>query len=212
MKSLPKVRWKSIALIVSCVAVGGGIFIGVSSAAPSDNPSGLANTAGAGGHPYPMNGAGPAVALAGLPALVRSELSTIGATSAVPLASIGGGSDETVVYGTTGSSGASCVEFASAGATIASPPNCASSANLRVWSEESGTGNPDHGDVTSTQVVAVVSTSVATVRVTFADGSTRDYAPDGTGIVMVETTSGQSVPESVSALDAAGTTLATLGV
>lgn len=211
MKPSVKLRWKPVAVIAACVAIGLGAFIGVSAAASGGSPS-QANTAGTGGHAYSLHAVAATVSASNLPAPAQAELAHIGAISAAPLASVGSGANETDVYGVTASSGAACIEVTHAGGTIAEPPNCTSNAYLRVWSAESGTGDPEAGTASLTRVIAAVSTEVKTVRVSFADGSSRDFTPDGNGLVVVQTAGGQALPTSVSALDAAGVPLATMGV
>jgi hypothetical protein len=205
-----KVRRKPLAVLATCAAVGLGAFIGVSSAAPSGNPSGIANTAGSGGHPHSVQAAGAVAPVATLPAPAQAALGAIGAKAAAPLVSVGTGSHATNVYAATDAGGATCIEVTHAGGNIAEPANCVSDAYLRVWSDASGTGAPGSGTIVSKRIVAAVSTEVRTVRVTFADGSSRDLSPDANGLVTLETGAGQAVPTSVSAIDAAGTTLASL--
>lgn len=209
---------KSVAVLVVCVGAGYGAFVGISSASSSGTSAAAsgtynlpANTAGVGGHPYPIAASNAAIAASALGRPVQGELSSIGATSAVPLASIGSGSNETDVYSVAGANGANCIEFTHGGGMIAEAPNCASDAYLRVSDIVNGSGDAETGTVTSMQVVAVVSTEADAVRVSFANGSTQDYKPDHNGIVTLQT-SGQPVPVSVSAIDGAGTTLATVGV
>lgn len=211
MKLSPRTGFVSLGAVLACAAIGGGTLIGVSSASSSDNPSGVANTAGSGGQVYATSATAAVVSVGSLPLVVQSELATVGATSVVPLASVGSGGQESVAYSATGANGANCIEFSNASGKIAEPPNCVAGANLRVSSEEFGMGNPDSGDVTSTETIAVVSTNVATVRVKLADGSLHDYAPDANGVVTIETTGDQPAPTAISAVDSAGATLATLG-
>jgi len=212
MKPSLKLRRKHAAVLVACATVGLGAFIGVSYAAQSNGSVSTPNTAGSEGHDRTFHSSAAPIALTALPATAQAALVGVGAKTVVPIAGIGSGEHATNVYAVTSTTGTTCVEVTHAGGNIAEPANCASDAYLRVWNDASGVGDPGTGAIVSKRIVALVSAEVSTVRVIFADGSARNLSPDANGIVTLETTSGQAMPTAVDALDASGTTLATLNV
>lgn len=212
MKPSLKLRRKHAVVLVACTTVGLGAFIGASYAAQSESTPSTPNTAGTSGHPRALHASAAPIAVAALPGPAQAALGSIGSKAAAPLATVGAGAHATTVFAVRGADGATCIEVTHAGGNIAEPANCVSDAYLRVWNSASGTGDPGTGTIVSKRIVAVVSAEVSTVRVLFADGSSRDFSPDANGIVTLETTSGQTMATAVEAIASTGATLASLNV
>lgn len=190
------------------VALVIGASFGVARAALRDTSSPVPNTAGSGGHARALAGG----ARADLTQTERDVLAASGVTSASVLASIGGGSHTARLLAAPTPTG-TCLTVSHANGNIVEPLNCSSDAYLRVWHDASGSAAASGiANAQSFRIIAVASAEVASVSVTFANGSSRTFTPDSRGVVTLEGGGGAHRATSVAAFAADGSQLASIGV
>lgn len=204
-------RYTWLGAAVLCVLLAIAIGVGVAQASRQDAGGVVrANTAGQGAHPHPFNVAA-APAANGVSETLHSVLADAGVTKVMTVAQVGAGDHVAQLVAATRPGGDVCFTVAHAAGRIVEPLNCDSGAYLRIWTGASGSGDPAVENSSSARLIALVSAEVSTVRVTFADGSSRLLTPDSLGVVSIESAGGAELPLRVDALATDGTPLVTLG-
>jgi hypothetical protein len=199
-----KLRRVRVIVVLALVAIAFAACIGFAGAS-APGPNVPPNTLGSGGHPYAITAPAGAVSSPAAQGPIETVLSDAGATGgAIPIAAVGSGGDTATLLAVTRADGQECLTVAHAGGKIVEPLNCASGAYMRVWLDQTGSGEVP----TTTHVIVVVSREVNRVQASFADGTTLTEYPDGNGVVTIETDRGAPV---LTALPANGASLGSIG-
>jgi hypothetical protein len=205
-RTSPKLVFAGMAVLA--VAVAGGIGF---ARAASPTAAEQANTFGSGGTTRSLHFA-PTASAAGLSAVADSVLADANVVRSARLASLGSGDHAAALVAAATATGSTCFTATHAGGKIVEPLNCQSGAYLRVWNDASGDGAPSIANSTSQRVFAVVSQEVASVRISFADGSSRLLLPDSAGAIAIATSGGASRATRLEALGTDGGVLTSANV
>jgi hypothetical protein len=203
-RAVRKHRKLRTVIILTAAATAFGAYIGFAGASAT-GPTQRPNIIGSGAHPYTITAPTVAVSSPASLASVHAVLADDGATGqATPIAAVGSGGDTATLLAVKGSGGQECLTVAHAAGKIVEPLNCSSDAYMRVWLDQTGSGDT----AATTHVIAAVSREVDRVQASFADGTTLTEQPDSNGVVAIETDRGAPV---LTALAADGSSLGSIG-
>jgi hypothetical protein len=198
----PTTRW---AVLVAAVVTAGAIATGLAfGLAANPRANGTPNTFGMGASARSITGT--PIAETSLSTTARDALATAGARNPARIASVGSGSQQAVLLQVNNAAGDSCLTVSHFGGKVVEPLNCHGDAYLRTWTDASGSGEIGPTGIGSVRTITAVAADVRTLRVSFADGSSRLIAPDRNGVVTLVSA---AAPTNVEALGTDGSVLVT---